>query len=127
MRVARGTGRIALVMPRWTIKVPYLRCTGHPYRGRMWTFAWGLLANISEHEHSGAAGVNPVRWSLLGGLVNVYRTARPLADPPAQWPCTDTDVATDRHFTNVGLVDGQLIWLDYDSSGEDVRRQKENE
>jgi hypothetical protein len=120
-RVVRGTGRIALVGPRWTLKIPYLRRTGHPHRGRTWAFAWGLLANISECEHSTAAGVNPVRVSLLGGLVNVYRTGQPLTADPPQWPTTAPDVATDRHHTNVGHVDGRLLWLDYDSSGEDVR------
>jgi hypothetical protein len=120
IRIARGTGRIALVGRRWTVKIPYPRRTGHPYRGRMWAFAWGLLANISEHEHSRAAGVNPVRWSLLGGLANIYRTARPLTCDPARWPDTSPDVATDRHYSNVGWVDGQLRWVDYDSSGEDV-------
>jgi hypothetical protein len=120
VRIAYGTGRLALVGRRWTVKIPYPRRTGHRFRGRMWAFAWGLLANISEHEHSGAAGVNPVRCSLLGGLVNVYRTAQPLTAPPACWPATDPDVATDRHHTNVGWVDGELRWVDYDSSGEDV-------
>lgn len=124
MRIAYGTGRIAVVGRCWTVKVPYPRRTGHPYRGRTWAAAWGLLANISELEHSTAAGVNPVRWSLLGGLVNVYRTARVLTTPPEHWPAAGPGVATDRHHSNVGWVDGQLRWLDYDSSGEDVWASK---
>lgn len=121
MRIVRGTGRVAIVGRHWTIKVPWPVARPH---GWLQAAAWGALANVSEWEHSDKPGVNPVRWALLGGLVNVYRTAQCLEADPDEWPHTHPHVAADRAHSNVGRVAGRLVWIDYDSSGEDHIRRK---
>lgn len=126
MQVRRtGINRTVLLIGRWAVKVPSLRggSTGG-VRGRVHTFARGILANASEyqwHDFEGWHGkVAPVLHSWLGGLVQVYPRCEPLSDDdrgplPRLEPCPG-DVKPD----NYGRLNGRVVRLDYDMTGERV-------
>ncbi len=118
MQIHRGITRTVLVTRRWAIKVPSPRSYSGGLRGVLWSVTRGIQANLSEAEWSGTTGVCPVRWSWLG-LINVY----PSCDPP---PAGELDYdgigalfPSDKKPENVGLLDGRLVWIDYDNSWND--------
>jgi hypothetical protein len=115
-----GICRTVWLVGPWAIKTPRLRGALSPEgAGVSWTIPRAVLANQSEREWSGVEGVAPVLRSLLGGLVNVYPRCEPW---PADTPEPDYDqigdgwLPRDRKPENVGLLDGQPVWLDYDGS-----------
>lgn len=122
VRVLRGVTRVVLLVGRWAIKVPRVI----PGQG-MWSWTRGVQANLSEAEWSGfeewQGRVAPVRWSLLGGLVNVY----PRCDPVVGWTREQIEARRlplgpcDPNPGNVGWLDGELVWVDYDQSWNDCR------
>lgn len=134
--VRSGITRHCIITRRWAIKVP--RLTGHRVAvvdggshvsaDRLHWFCRGVLANHSEREWLGTKGLNPVVAHI--GVVNVYRRALPV--PPA-YDFIDADgyevdealydaltpdwVPTgDRKPSNVGVVNGEVVWIDYDMS-----------
>lgn len=117
--VARGVTRIVLLVGPWAVKLPRLARAAR--RGLLWSAATGLLANLSEREWSSWPGVAPVRWSLLGGLVQVYpRCAHPPDGPIDYDAIAPPGLPVDPKLANVGVLDGQLVWLDYADAGECV-------
>lgn len=119
----RGITRTVILTRRWAIKIPTIRGLGHLDGGaRIASFCRGVLANRSEHEWSGVGGLNPVVWSLRG-LVNVYRRADPVTEdeypndsPLFELIAEDFVPIGDRKAENLGRVDGQVVWVDYDYS-----------
>lgn len=113
----RGITRTVFLTRRYAIKVPSLR--GHVYgdaRGRVEGFCHGVLANQSEyrwHTYEGWSGrVAPVLRSWLWGLIQVYPRCQPAPDGAELFlldPCPG-DVKPD----NYGLLNGQLVRVDYD-------------
>lgn len=107
-----GTSRIAVLVGRWAVKVP--RCTpaGH---GLLWGFAHGVLANLSEWRttRSGAEGIAPVLVSFAG-LVQVYPRCTPAPYEPRDYTAIATPgVPVDARPHNVGVLDDELVFLDY--------------
>lgn len=93
----------------------------------MWSFCGGILANLSEREWSGTPGVCPVLWSLCG-LVNVYPRCEPvlLSRDDIDFTGIGALFSTyeglgDEKPDNVGWLNGQLVWIDYDMSGRCTR------
>jgi hypothetical protein len=121
-RLDRGLTRVVLLTRRWAIKVPRLYLNEH----FMWGLTRGIQANLSERDQTqlGQRGVCPVRWSFAG-LVNVY----PRCAPVTVMPCAeDLDAmgyvgAVDPKPQNLGrMLDGTIVWVDYDQSWNDCRR-----
>lgn len=89
---------------------------GKTWRGRLNSFARGVLANQSEYVWCSfepwQGGVAPVRWSWLGGIVQWYPRCEPLLDgqllPPLE-PCPG-----DRKASNYGVYNGRVVRVDYD-------------
>lgn len=132
----RGITRTVILTRRWAIKIPTIRGLGHIDKGaRIASFCRGVLANRSELEWSGIEGLNPVVWSLRG-LINVSRRAAPV---PAGGLYDEYEVDDglsltqrakdayaaitadfvpigDRKSDNIGVVDGRVVWIDFDSS-----------
>lgn len=110
-----GIARTVFLIGRWAVKVPRLRQSSNP----MWTIPRALLANQSERDWSGVTGVCPVLHSWLGGLINIYPRAESWPDDS---PDPDYDqigeawLPRDRKRSNVGLLNGEPVWLDYDGS-----------
>lgn len=119
VQIHRGTTRTVLLAGRWAIKVPRLTLSGRPLS---WTVAHGVLANLSERDltAAGATGIAPVLWSLAG-LVQVYPRCAPAPYEPRDYTAiADPAVPVDPRPHNVGLLAGELVWLDYAESGECV-------
>lgn len=125
MLVRHGISRTVVLVGRYAIKVPSLRggSTGG-VRGRLQSFAWGVLANASERQWHGyapwAGQVAPVLRSWLGGLVQVYPRCEPLPvndrdeyDGPHPLPALDPDPG-DNKADNFGWLDGRIVRIDYD-------------
>lgn len=117
-----GICRTVFLVGPWAIKTPRLR-RGRDMKGKvvynvMWSLPRAVLANQSEAQWSGVEGVAPVLRSLLGGLVNIY----PRCEPWPEGPEPEYDsigvgwLPRDRKPTNVGLLNGEPVWLDYDGS-----------
>jgi hypothetical protein len=123
MRIRRGITRTVLLTRRYAIKVPSFRghCEGG-FRGRLYGFACGILANASErqwHTYEGwDGGVAPVLRSWLGGLVQVYPRCEPLPvnerdEYDGELPTLDPDPGDDKP-DNYGFLNGRIVRLDYD-------------
>lgn len=128
--IVRGICRCVILTKRWAVKVPTTRPYGR--RGDRLTY-WcrGVQANLSERQWSAWPGVCPVKWAFLGGIVQVYPRAEPV-DRDEWEPGLHTDdiegllvkyraVAPGLPFgdhkpENLGMLDGRVVWLDYDSS-----------
>lgn len=120
--IRRGATRTVILTRCWAVKVPSGRGMapfGKTWRGRLSSFARGVLANQSEYIWSGFAPwqgqVAPVRRSWLGGIVQVYPRCEPLPDGyrlPALEPCPG-----DRKASNYGLYQGRVVRVDYDMTG----------
>ena len=128
MRRHRGICRTVYLVGPWAIKVPRMhlgprtdgsrRTAGEALTERMWALSRAVQANLSENQWSSATGVAPVLHCWLGGLVNVYPRCEP-------WPDVvepDYDkigvgwLPRDRKPENLGLLDGEAVWVDYDGS-----------
>lgn len=125
--IRHGITRTVLLAGPWAIKVPSLRAYGEGARGVLWSFSRGIQANHSESEWSGYLNdapepvVCPVRWSLLGGLINVYPRCSPIplrpdGEPAIPLPPRDRLPLGDDKPSNFGLLNGQPVWIDYDVS-----------
>lgn len=119
MRIVRtGITRTVILTRRHAIKVPSLRggSAGPGLRGRMGSFAGGLLANQSEylwHDFDAWSGlVAPVLHSWLGGLVQVYPRCQPVPADSAL-PVLDPDPG-DHKLDNFGVLAGRVVRIDYD-------------
>lgn len=118
--IERGLTRIVLLTQHWAIKLPRIRTHDDGLAGVLWSLTRGITANLSEREHSGARGVCPVRWSLAG-LINVYPRCTVVREE-----LTDSDYEStgyigpvERKPENMGYLDGELVYVDYDSSWND--------
>ena len=107
-----GTTRAVYLIGRWAVKVPRWR---GERRWRSWRFAHAVVANLTEWQWRQVPGVVPALSLHFGGLVAIY----PRCD---QWPhvCEpDYDaigpewLPRDRKPHNVGLLNGEPVWLDY--------------
>jgi hypothetical protein len=124
----RGVTRTVILTRRWAIKVPTIRGLGSPeLKGmRIASFCRGVLANRTELEWSSVRGVNPVVWSYRG-LVNVYRRADPVPegsfqeDKDYEGLTEDFVPIGDRKPENIGIIDGRIVWIDYDYSWNGLR------
>lgn len=120
-----GICRTVYLVGPWAIKTPRLRLPRTRegvkmtrQRERSWAISRALQANLSEQQWSGSSGVTPVLHSWLGGLVNVYPRCAPWPDGPEPDYDSIGDgwLPRDRKPENIGLLDGQPVWLDYDGS-----------
>lgn len=111
-----GICRTVYLIGPWAIKTPRLR----DQKGRrLWSWTRGVQANLSERDWSEVEGVAPVLRTFLGGIITVYPRCQ-------EWPAELGDPAydeigpswmpRDRKPANIGLLDGQPVWLDYDGS-----------
>lgn len=116
MKITRGVTRTVILTRRWAIKIPALRGPG---RSWLWAVTAGIQANMSEREWSVAENVCPVVWSFAG-VVNVYRRAQQVArvndDAYPSLRFGDVQLRIDPKPANVGILDGRLVWLDFDQS-----------
>lgn len=110
------TRRYAIKVPSWRGQAPH----GATFRGRLASFARGVLANQSEqvwHDFGPWSGqVAPVLRSWLGGIVQVYPRCAPLpagyrGQLPQLQPCPG-----DLKAANCGVLDGRIVLVDYDMS-----------
>lgn len=115
-----GITRTVYVGRRWAVKFPSLRAHGGGPAGMLWSFCRGVLANQSEATWSGMGGLCPVRWSLFG-LVNVYPAAAPVSGPIDYAHIAEHPIPVDPKPGNVGVLDGQVVWVDYDMNWNDCR------
>ena len=121
MKIERGISRTVLLIGSWAVKVPTTRPYGR--RGdRLWAWTRGYQANHSELQWAGIDGVAPVLWHW-GNVVVCFRRAQPLTDTDVPYqddPWWGTIAPAlmfgDRKASNVGLIDGRPVWLDYDGS-----------
>lgn len=119
MKVTKsGITRTVILTQRWAIKVPSVRYKG----SRMWGFAQGVLANLSEKDWSSWPGVCPQKRCWLGGLIAVYPRCEPhgiLTQPEHNdpwWRAISPGLpGCDAKLDNLGLLDGQLVWTDFAS------------
>lgn len=113
-----------LLVGRWAVKLPSGRGgTLGGLRGRLQSFAWGVLANLSEyewHDYQPWAGkVAPVARSYLFGLVQVYPRCEPLPvtaggdHETVLLPTLDPDPG-DHKAANYGRLGGRVVRVDYD-------------
>lgn len=113
-----GICRTVYLVGPWAIKFPRLHWHELSIERRVWSWTRGVQANLSERDFSESDGVAPVLRSLFG-LVNVYPRCEPW---PSDRPGPDYDtlgpawLARDRKPDNVGLLNGEPVWLDYDGS-----------
>lgn len=118
MKIIRtGASRTVILIGRYAIKVPTLRGTiSTDARGRVASFAGGVLANQSEyvwHNFDQWEGqVAPVLRSWLCGLVQVYPRCEPAPADASLFrldPCPG-----DYKLANYGVLDGRLVRVDYE-------------
>lgn len=122
MQIRRGTTRTVLLLGKYAIKLPRLSAHHSGLRGRMWSLARGILANISESEWSGMQGVCPVLWSGFGGIVNIMPRCKPVYEDRSveeYYAISNQLFASDKKPQNLGLLNGELVWIDYDQDWND--------
>ncbi len=120
--IRTGATRTVFLVGRYAVKVPSLRgigLAGRSVRGRMASFAAGLLSNQSEHiwHTFGPWGgrVAPVLCSLLGGIVQVYPRCAPLPEGfTGELPQLDPDPGDGEKPDNYGVLNGVVVRIDYD-------------
>jgi hypothetical protein len=116
--IRRGICRTVWLVGPYAIKFPSLRRYNPGWlKGLMWSVSRGIQANLAEATWSGVPGLCPVLWSF-GGLVNVYPRAEPVPDdyPVDYDTIAPAWVPTDKKRDNLGLLNGELVWIDYDNS-----------
>lgn len=120
METRRGLTRTVFLIGRWAIKVPRASSNRDGVRGVLWAVTRGIQANLSEANWSNwGPGVCPVRWSLAG-LINVYPRCEPVGpDEEVDYESLNFPTASDRKPENVGWLNGELVWIDYDMSWND--------
>lgn len=120
IQVRRGITRTVFLVGRYAIKVPSLRSHERGFSGVLWSFVRGASANLSEREWSGSTGTCPVLWSL-GGLINVYPRCEPVTWDPTEeeYNAIGLSNPTDKKPHNVGLLNGRMVWIDYDMNWND--------
>lgn len=123
MIVRRGITRTVLLVGRWAIKIPSLRAHDGGISGVLWSWTRGVQANLSEVGWSNSPGTCPVIWSLAG-LVNVYPRCDPVIEDlgDEEYRAIGFLGPVDPKPSNVGLLDGHLVWIDYDMSWNDCRK-----
>jgi hypothetical protein len=119
MRVVRtGITRTVLLVGRWAVKVPSSRRYGKGLRGLLYGWSRGVQANISEAEmcvwDEVRRDVAPVLFSLAG-LINVYPRCAPVPAGRVS-EARPLPFCGDRKPENLGVLDGQVVWVDYDGS-----------
>jgi hypothetical protein len=121
IHIRRGVTRTVLITRRWAIKVPQLKGHDKGLPGVLWSLARGLLANLSEQKWSHTPGVCPVRWSIAGGLINIYPRCEPIDHEPTpeEYESTGYFGPADKSRSNVGHLNGKLVFLDYDQEWND--------
>lgn len=119
--IRRGVTRTVVVTKRWAIKVPQIRTHGNGLAGALWSLARGILANLSELAWRRSIGVCPVYRSLAGGLINIYPRCEPVGhDPsPQDYRSTGYIGPADKSRSNVGYLNGRLVFVDYDQEWND--------
>jgi len=117
MQVKRGLTRTVLLIGRWAVKVPSFRSHGQGLSGVLWSFCRGVLANHSEILWAEEPGVCPLKWSVAG-LINVYPRCGPVTWDP-DYDAIGFTGPTDRKRANVGMLDGRMVWVDYDMNWND--------
>lgn len=122
----RGITRTVLLVGRWAIKVPTIRGLGDRSQkgARVASFARGVLANQSERDWSCFEGVNSVVWTWHC-IINVYRRAEPVEIDEETFDfealCPEWKIIGDRKSENLGVVDGRIVWVDFDCSWNGIR------
>lgn len=133
IQVRRGITRTVLLTKRWAIKLPSLRPYGNGVAGLLWSISRGILANQSETEWwrntqpENRIHLCPVRFSLLGGVINIYPRCEPYEATEEQelamfnrtWrPVDDNPAPGDDKAANFGWLTehGQrrVVRIDYD-------------
>lgn len=111
--IRTGITREVLLIGKYAIKIPTFRYGNYAKPFQM--FARGLLANYSESDWSNydGAAVAPVLWSFFG-LINVYPRCEPVYEFD-DYISLGLPVG-DHKPQNIGLLNGKLVWIDYDSS-----------
>jgi hypothetical protein len=111
MFIRSGVTRHVLITKNYAFKVPNVR---NGWR----LFLCGLLANLSEKEwgnyQDASLKPNTPLFSSWGGWLSVQRRAEPFTG----------DISTlnwlpwgDRKQSNLGIVNGQVVVIDYDMHG----------
>lgn len=131
MKIKRGCSRTVLLIGSWAIKVPTTRPYGRRQQ-RLWAWCRGYLANQSEVSWNGTDGTCPILWRL-GSIVVCFKRAKHLdyqmsADEVEWWDAVAPALPFgDRKTENLGIVDGRIVWIDYDSSWNGCPHAKWNE
>lgn len=122
MHIRRGLTRTVLITKKYAIKVPSFRTgCGYHFRDRFWSLSRGWLANDSEltwWNNSKDPALCPVLKSWLWGWVQVYPRCE-LIDVEIDlkdYPKPEYRFPGDRKNDNLGILNGRLVWIDYDSS-----------
>lgn len=119
VEIRRGATRTVFLTRRWVVKVPSFRSSA-PRKGlgsRIRSFAWGVAANHQELDWRGMPGFCPITASWLG-LVQIYPRCTPIdyTPTPEQYRAiTGMSFPSDDKPDNLGLHNGQVVWLDYGS------------
>lgn len=119
MIVKRGITRTVLLTNKWAIKFPSLRTHKMGLSGMLWSICRGILANQSENDWTGQPGFCPVVKSYWG-IINIYprcEEVKELADE--EYAKIAQPGPMDNKPENIGLLNGKLVWLDYDMNWND--------
>lgn len=110
-----GISRAVYLVGRWAIKVPRWR---GDRKDRTWRIARAVIANQSEAQWSGVVGTAPVLHLWLGGIVAVYPRCEPWSSKvePDYDSIGEGWMPRDRKPENIGILNGEPVWLDYDGS-----------
>ena len=123
----RGISRTVFLIGKYAIKIPSLRAYGEGVKGRVWSFARGIVANHSEITwfNYDARNLCPILWHGFFGLVIVMPRCEPyLVDTETEermftgdFCPVDFDIMiTDNKPENYGVLNGRVVMLDYDMS-----------
>lgn len=123
-----GISRRVFLVGGWAFKAPHMRRgIAQFYRGCMANYSEQVWSDFKDaDEHPNLARPNPVIFKLPAGLLNVYRRAEPFrfaGDPEemqetmAEWAGFFGDAKDD----NFGVLDGEIVLLDYDTSTKSCR------
>jgi hypothetical protein len=127
VKIVRGICRLVILIGPYAIKVPTTRPYGRRAKGeRLHWWARGYLANRSERDWSGyegSIGMAPVLHSWLSGVVQVYPRCEPVelalwegAPREAYMSISPVSRTGDCKPSNLGILDGQTVWVDYDTN-----------
>lgn len=125
--IRRGISRTVILIGKYAIKVPSLRTHGDGIRGSIWSFARGVVANHSEitwYQYD-VKNLCPILWHGLFGLVIVMpRCEQYIVDDKTEEKMytgdfcpVDFDILiTDNKPENYGILNGNVVMVDYDMS-----------